>query len=199
MCPANSLLGETIIQMGGAIAKVTRPKMLFMARPEDSNRALGVKSPFLKGGGDYVPRRHRQENPAHGRPQDAGCRYSRNRPGGCSPTSWPVKPSGIRCFCRFCHSALAAPGLTVATPGRASIFRFARGSGRCRRSSHRNRVISTCCPSLASLVPRRRPNPVSRRSAPGFRRFCRSGPHIGIHRVLQRLARLEGRRRRGRD
>lgn len=37
--------------MGGAIAKVTRPKMLFMAQFENNHSALGVKSPvfFLPG------------------------------------------------------------------------------------------------------------------------------------------------------
>lgn len=33
--------------MGGAIAKVTRPKMLFMAQFEIDHSALGVKSPFF--------------------------------------------------------------------------------------------------------------------------------------------------------
>ena len=32
--------------MGGAITKVTRPKMLFMAQFENSHSALGVNSPF---------------------------------------------------------------------------------------------------------------------------------------------------------
>lgn len=63
-------------------------------------------------------------------------------------------------FCLFCRDPPAASGLTVANPSQASIFRSARRNGWRLPSSHRNRAISTCCPSLASHVSRPPPKPV---------------------------------------
>ena len=62
-------------------------------------------------------------------------------------------------FCQFCHGPLAGTRLTAATPGQAPILRSARINGWRRRSSHRKRVISSCCPSLVSHVLRSRPIP----------------------------------------
>ena len=57
-------------------------------------------------------------------------------------------------FCQFCRNALAATGPTAEIPSQGSILRSARRNGWRRRSSQRKRVISTCCPPLASRVPR---------------------------------------------
>ena len=82
----------------------------------------------------------------------------------------PIPSVSLSRFCLFCRNPLAAAGLTAAIPSQPSILRSARRNAWRRRSSQRKRVISTCCPSLASRVPDPRPKPVH----PVFRAFTAS-------------------------